>query len=187
MSGTDSQADPRQGAPARLGQLRQIQVGFDAEHDRLLLRVNTSEKAELRFWLTRRIVKRLWPLLLGSLRSNEDVVTQPTPERREAVLAFRHEGALSKSDFTQRFSEERACTPLGEEPILATRARLDRAGTQHRLALHPTKGQGVTLTFEEPVMHSFCELVRRAVRAADWDLELPDLNAPPPTALGSAH
>lgn len=187
MSGTDAQADAQPSAPARLGQLRQIQVSFDAEHDRLLLRVNTSEKAELRVWLTRRIVKRLWPILLRSLRANEAVVTQPTPERREAVLGFRHEGALSKSDFTQRFSEERACTPLGEAPILATRARLDRSGTRHRLALHPTEGQGVTLTLEEPVLHSLCELVRRAVRAADWDLELADFHAAPLAVVGSAH
>ena len=182
MTGSDPQTGAPPTAPGPLGQLRQIQVSFDAENDRLLLRVNTSENVELRFWLTRRIVKRLWPILVRSLRANEETVMQPTPERREAVLAFQHEGAVASSDFTQRFAEKQAATPLGASPILATKVRLDRAGTAHRLAIHPAKGQGATLTLQEPILHSFCELLRRAVRVSDWDLALDALPPSAPTA-----
>ena len=44
--------------------LHQLKVDYDAEQDRLLMMVATSESVELRLALTRRFVKLLWPLLV---------------------------------------------------------------------------------------------------------------------------
>src|ERR1700704_1586161 len=44
--------------------LHQLKVDYDAEQDRLLMLVATSEGVELRLALTRRFVKLLWPLLV---------------------------------------------------------------------------------------------------------------------------
>ena len=48
--------------------LHQLKVDYDAEQDRLLMLVATSEGMELRLSLTRRFVKLLWPLLVGFAR-----------------------------------------------------------------------------------------------------------------------
>ncbi len=164
--------------PSRLGQLRQIQVRFDPENDRLLLRVNTSEKAELRCWLTRRLVKRIWPAVVRSLGNDPQVATQASPQAREAVLHFRREQALAGSDFARPFEEQGAHTPLGDEPILASRVRLRPTPRGHVLSLHPKQGQGLNLTLEGGSLHALCELIQRAARAADWDLELEVVREP---------
>jgi hypothetical protein len=44
--------------------LHQLKVEYDAEQDRLIMLVATSEPVELRLALTRRFVKLLWPLLV---------------------------------------------------------------------------------------------------------------------------
>ena len=40
--------------------LHQFQMAFVAEQDRMLLRISTRDKAELRLWMTRRVVRLLW-------------------------------------------------------------------------------------------------------------------------------
>ena len=44
--------------------LHQIRIDYHQEQDRLLLRISTDEGSELRFWLTRRFVKSMWPALM---------------------------------------------------------------------------------------------------------------------------
>src|SRR5690349_3022568 len=66
-------------------ELHQIQVAHNAENDRLLLRATFRDQAralhEVRAWLTRRIVHRLWP---GILRALETKVTLERPQAQHA-------------------------------------------------------------------------------------------------------
>jgi len=175
--------------PGQLGKLHQIQIRFEPEQDRLLLRVNTQTGAELRYWLTRRIVKRLLPVLSRTLESaDEKVVTQPTPEARKAVSEFRREEALSQSDFSKPFQEQATHTPLGEEPILVSKVSIRRTEQGLLLRLFPKDGQALNLMLQERVLHTLCELIRRGVRLADWDLEVgPAPEASPPPGPSLAH
>ena len=45
--------------------LHQLKLDFIPEQDRLLLRVSTDTRLEVRLWLTRRILRLLWPLLVN--------------------------------------------------------------------------------------------------------------------------
>ena len=40
------------------------------------------------------------------------------------------------------------------------------------VALHPSDGQGITLTFDSVLLHSVCRLLQAAVKKSDWDMEL---------------
>ena len=40
------------------------------------------------------------------------------------------------------------------------------------ISLHPTQGQGITLTLDEVLLHSVCRLLQAAVTKSDWDMEL---------------
>jgi hypothetical protein len=183
-----AEGSPPEG-PGQLGKLHQIQIRFEPEQDRLLLRVNTQTGAELRYWLTRRIVKRLLPVLARTLESaDEKVVSQPTPEARKAVSEFRREEALSQSDFSKPFQEQPTHTPLGEEPILVSKVSIRRTEQGLLLRLFPKDGQALNLMLQERVMHTLCELIRRGVRLADWDLELaPAPESTPPADKSLAH
>jgi hypothetical protein len=159
---------------AALGPLRQLEVRFHPEEDRLMLRASTQKHAEIRCWLTRRMVKLLWPPLMDAL-GRRAIAEIPVPtEAREQVAAFRRETALEKADFSKPFAEEpQATLPLGETPVLVSRASVRATQKGLVLQLLPKTGEGLTLALEEQHLHSLCELIRRAVTAGEWNLDLP--------------
>ena len=154
--------------------LHQLKVEYDAEQDRLLMLVATSEAMELKLSLTRRFVKLLWPLLVKlAEEASPRIRSQANPEARKALLGLEHETAVSKADFSKPYDAGEATRPLGDAPLLLARIQTghDRNG-QPVVAMHPTEGQGVTLTLDPVLLHSVCRLLQAAVKGSDWDMEL---------------
>src|SRR5258706_90232 len=99
--------------------LHQLKVEYDAEQDRLIMLVATSELVELRLALTRRFVKLLWPLLVKlAEEASPRIRTQANPEARKALLGLEHEHAVSKADFSKPYDAGEASRPLGDQPLL---------------------------------------------------------------------
>jgi hypothetical protein len=162
--------------------LHQLKVDYDAEQDRLVMLVATSESVELRLALTRRFVKLLWPLLVKlAEEASPRIRTQANPEARKALLGLEHETAVSKADFSKPYDAGESQRPLGDAPLLLVRIQTghDRNG-QPVVALHPAEGQGVTLSLDSVLLHSVCRLLQAAVKKSDWDMELklPGTDAP---------
>ena len=154
--------------------LHQLKVEYDAEQDRLVMLVATSESMELRLALTRRFVKLLWPLLVKlAEEASPRIRSQANPEARKALLGLEHETAVSKADFSKPYDAGESARPLGDAPLLLARIQTghDRNG-QPIVALHPSDGQGVTLSFDSVLLHSVCRLLQAAVKSSDWDMEL---------------
>lgn len=165
--------------------LHQIRIDYHPEQDRLLLRVSTNEGAELRFWLTRRYVKGLWPALMKMAEIIGEARAQPDPTVRKAMLEFEHDKAVRQADFATPY---KAATelPLGAEPLLVTRLRAQPDGRGNAvLALHPTQGQGMDLAMDAMLLHSFTRLLQGAVGKTDWDVRLELPKAPMPTAAAA--
>ncbi len=153
--------------------LQQMKVEFSAEHDRLLLRFATDSGAEVLLWLTRRCVKRLWPVLLSMAQAKPEIALQPNPEARKALLGFQHQKALAQADFSKPYQELARSRPLGAEPLLVTRIQPRRDGQgRHVLGMLPQQGQGVHITFDDGLLHGFVKLLQNAVAKSDWDLQL---------------
>lgn len=154
-------------------QLHQIQIRFDPKEDRLLMRIKTSDEAEFRFWLTRRYVKLLWPIVLKMLEADQQIVSQGDPTAKSAVLSFQHEKALQQSDFSTEFKEETSTLPLGETPVVLARIQLkQRKDGLNVLCMHPEKGEGIELSMNKMLLHSFSKLLTDAVAVSEWDIEL---------------
>lgn len=153
--------------------LHQLKLDYVPEQDRLLLRVSTDTQVEVRLWLTRRALRLLWPLLVQMVRTAPDVVLQSNPEARDALVGMQHEQALSRADFAKPFEEAPRAMPLGAEPLLVAqlRARRDEQGN-HVLGLLPLQGEGIHLTLDNTLLHSFCRLVQNAAANSEWNLEL---------------
>jgi len=160
--------------------LHQLKLDFIPEQDRLLLRVSTDNQLEMRLWLTRRALRLLWPLLLQMVRSSPEVALQSSAEARDALVGMQHEQALSRANFTSAFEEVPRDMPLGAEPILVVQIQASADGEGNQvLGLLPQQGQGIHLTLDNTLLHSFCKLLQDAVEKSDWDieLELPNLLA----------
>ena len=164
--------------------LHQLKLDFIPEQDRLLLRVSTDSQLEVRLWLTRRALRLLWPLLVQMVRSSPEVVLQSNPQARDALVGMQHEQALSRANFSKPFEEAPREMPLGAEPILVVHLQVSKDGEGNQvLGLLPQQGQGIHLTLDNTLLHSFCKLVQNAVGKSDWNLvlELPALQS----AMGS--
>jgi hypothetical protein len=154
--------------------LHQIKVDFNAEHDRLLMRVSTGDAKEVLLWLTRRCVKLLWPAVVKMMEASPHVQLRgSTPEARAALLGFEHEKALQQADFSKTYEETPRERPLGAEPILVARIQTRwETDSQYVLTLLPLNGQGVHLTFDVALLHSYGKLLQSAVAKAEWDFKI---------------
>jgi len=154
--------------------LHQIKIEFNAEQDRLLLRVSTRSGEEALVWLTRRAVLRLWPLLVGGAEATPEVAQRVAePEVKKAILEFQHEKALSKAQFSKPYEEAQRARPLGDNPLLVAKLQR-RTNPDGRivLGLLPTQGEGIFLTLDEPLLHGFIKLLQKAVERAEWGIKL---------------
>ncbi|MGH8686555.1 MAG: hypothetical protein ACREVQ_02490 [Burkholderiales bacterium] len=154
--------------------LQQLKVDYHAEEDRLLMLIAASDGVELRMWLTRRFVMLLWPLLVKlAEEASPRIRTQANPEARKALLGIEHQQAVAKADFSKAYEKQERSTPLGEAPLLLGRIQTgyDRK-SRPVLSMHPSTGQGVTLTLDSVLLHSVCRLLQAAVKKSGWDIEL---------------
>ncbi|MBF0604580.1 MAG: hypothetical protein HQL07_12920 [Nitrospirae bacterium] len=153
--------------------LHQMQLIYSQIGDRLMLRINTQDKQEFRFWLTRRFIKRIWPGLAQALARNVQPGASYSPQARSAMLEHRHQQAIAQADFNTSFDNEVETIPLGPEPILVTKARLTPMKTGVViLALFPETGQGMELALDSNLLHALCQLFQDALPKTDWDLKL---------------
>lgn len=152
-------------------QLQQFSASYDSVQDRLLLRVRSTDDAEFRFWITRRYLALLWPILMKmaddfSARKSTDPLT------RNTLAELAHGEAVGSADFASQYKDG-SLFPLGEEPILLARITVMplRERTQ-TLTLLPQQGQGINLDLDERLVHVLARLLQHAATAAEWGLAL---------------
>jgi hypothetical protein len=159
-----------------MGHLEQLNIGFVAAEDRLLLRMRAAGaegKAEYRLWLTRRFVKLLWVTLEQMLVRETARDVRLAPENREVARRFQEEAALQGTDFSTPFQSEPALLPWGEEPLLATKIQVGAGPDgQQILTINDAKNRGINITLDFPLLTSLRKLLADAVRLAAWDLIL---------------
>ena len=151
--------------------IAQIQVSFAPTEDRLLLRLNTDDHSELRFWLTRRYIKLLTPILTKMVETTGRAAMIPETQARETVADFEREEALASADFKTQFNEAAEYLPLGETPIILARIQTKKGpDSVPILCMHPQEGQGIELNMDSKLLHSFRKLLFDGIKSADWDL-----------------
>ena len=75
------------------GRLHQVHVEFAPAEDRILLKLNTMDREELRFWLTRKFVKTFWDTLQKLLAESGRAAAQPDPALKKAMVELDQERA----------------------------------------------------------------------------------------------
>ena len=154
--------------------IRQIQLVYNEEQDRLLLRFATADQSEFRFWLTRRFVKRWWGLLTKMLAWDGMVMQQATPPAKQAMVAFQHERHTADADFKQPFADSAVSFPLGETPVIIGKVNATRQDTgMVKMSLLPVQGAGIDIVVDAKLLHLLVKLLQDAVGRSDWDIRLP--------------
>ncbi len=154
------------------GAISQLQMVYVAEEDRILFRVNSTDKKEFRFWLTRRYVILLLKVLGDHKQVDPDISLQATPQAKAAIQDFKAEKAIGDASFDQKFNDEDNEYPLGQDIKLAFKLSYNlRDDGSMQLGVQPKTGQGINIVLNQEINITMTRLLMTAVRNAEWRLE----------------
>lgn len=149
--------------------IKQLQLSYSADEDRILLRVNTTSGDEFRFWLTRRFSILMIEALEAHRAVDPDVSAQTNEAARQAIQEFKREEATSQGNFQEEFTQSENF-PLGDVPILAHKLTYGVSGMNLNLSIEPRSGQGINIVLDPQLNHNVSKLLRSAAETAQWGL-----------------
>lgn len=166
-----------------------MQVRYDELADRLLWQVRTADARLYEVWLTRRLLKLLWPpfqqlvtqagvaQLLPRLGASATAQGPSLLPEAQAMLAEQaRQRPLPSAEFGTRFAADGAERPLGEQPMLPVSVDLGPttgdAGAPAGLLLRLRDGQqrALELRLTSDLATALDRLLAQALQAADWAL-----------------
>ncbi len=173
--------------------IQQLNLGYDSDQDRLLLKVGLPDHVEVAVWLTRRVVKSLWVLLQGKAHAAETsghalVMVASSNLQELSVNSSMQEAFDNASQKPLAFSiVYEARTPLMEQPILVSSCELfTHDEGQSRLEMQAKDGKAIKMILNIELILALTNMLQLASKEAAWDLGftaghfmLPALNTRP--------
>ena len=162
--------------------VHQLSIAYVPEQDRILVRVNTKQGQELRFWFTRRLTMGLTPLLDKAVA--EHVARQGGPATshvagmdemsKKAVAQFQRTETLKTSDFATPYKTPRASVPMFDHPLLVTEINVAPLPSGQLRLSFAEKLSGIQeqrsfqMALSDQLIHAFVHLLERAVQQSQW-------------------
>lgn len=151
--------------------ISQIQMRYLQEEDRFLLRMNTFDEEEYRFWFTRRFIKIFYPFLNKTLYETPEIKQQRDPLHKKAMLSFQEENAKNQVEYGATFAATPKTYPLGENPLLVCKTSLKPLGeSNYHLKLSTSDDQGLGFSLDQNLLHILATLILDTLLSADWQL-----------------
>lgn len=182
--------------------IHQLSVNYIQEHDRILVRINTTASEELRLWFTRRLTLNLLPMVqkivtewIAKQEAVKSSAISPTAaadaQTQQMLAEFKREESLQQSDFQTPYKAPQSL-PLGPEPLLVTELSVTPLQTgQLQMAftekLPLENGQpspnprGFRVALEQKLVHGFVHLLEKAAHNSQW-ITAPSAAAASPVA-----
>jgi hypothetical protein len=153
--------------------IQQINLGYNAEQDRLLLRVGLADNSELLVWLTYRISKQIWQLLNSETQIPTATSIQAETLPEKAVEQFKQEmqvvESLKKMDFSTEYQPRKDIVHDGA--MLAKSAMLIRYDTKPpTLEIPCLEGITVRMNLTQELILALCSMLQLSAKEAAWDL-----------------
>jgi hypothetical protein len=149
--------------------IQQLNLGYNAQQDRLLLRVGLSDDTELLLWLTYRVARQMWQLLNGEANLPTAGSIQPDVALAAAVAQFRQEAqvteSLSKMDFATQYQPRKGIRNDGA--LLAIELKLSGDATKH-LEVVCLEGVAVGMSLPPALILALCSMLQLSVRESGW-------------------
>lgn len=151
--------------------IQQLNLGYNVQQDRLLLRVGLSDDTELVLWITNRIARQLWQLLNGEtyLPTADSIQADALPA--DAMEQFKQEAQavenLKKMDFATKYQPRKEM--LNDGALLAIQLKLSGDHIKH-LDVVCLEGVTVGLNLPQPLILALCNMLQLSVRESGWNI-----------------
>lgn len=153
--------------------IQQLNLGYNSDQDRLLLKVGLSDGTELAVWLTNRMAKKLWQLLNGEvhLPTASSIQTDTLPI--QAVEQFKQEmlvvDTLQKMDFVTEYQPRTDARTNGA--MLATSVLLISNELQpFTLEIICLEGLTLRINLTQELILAMCNMLQLAAKEAMWNI-----------------
>lgn len=156
-----------------------MQVRYQPAPDRMLWQLRTAEGELFAVWLTRRMLRLLWPHLnrhvtlagVARLAPNATPATV-LPEARAMLAQAARERPLPGARFNEPFDTQAVARPLGPEPLLPEAIDLGPAadGRGLKLQVRELGGRRMAMTLNDDLATALMRLLDAALKEADWGL-----------------
>ena len=169
--------------------IHQLNLKFDAEQDRLLVRINTSTQIELRLWLTRRLTVGVLPMLRKLVTRQLERADSPETQDdaasasantaaakvREFLGEIKKENVLRNSDFSTPYKEPEVPGAADDhDALLVTEVAITPLTSGHlrvKFTGKPggsTENRDVQIDLDDNLMHGFLHLLEKAYVNSQW-------------------
>lgn len=153
--------------------IQQLNLGYNAEQDRLLLRVGLADNSELLVWLTYRISRQLWQLLNGETHIPTATSIQVETPPQQAVEQFKQEvevtETLQKMDFATKYQPRKEVVNNGA--LLAIGLILVRYEQKSpTLEIPCIEGITVRMNLTQELILALCNMLQLSTKEAAWDI-----------------
>ena len=158
--------------------IHQFSLAYQADQDRLLLRVRTHDEEIFELWLTRRMMMRLWqPLMNTVTTASLNTVSRSAtimPEARDMMTQTLRESAHQKADFDSPFDGNARVRPLGDQPMLVAAVDLKHLSSgQVEVVLRDATGRSLCLSLSPDLLNNLVSLLEKALIQSEWGLLAP--------------
>jgi hypothetical protein len=156
--------------------IQQINLGYNAEQDRLLMRVGLADNSELLVWLTYSITRQLWQLLNGETHIPTATSIQVETPPQKAVEQFNQElqvaETLQKMDFATQYQPRKEV--VNNSALLAISLILVRYEQKPTtLEIPCIEGITVRMNLTQELILALCNMLQLSTKEAAWDICAP--------------
>jgi len=153
--------------------IQQLNLGYDAEQDRLLLKVGLSDDSEISAWLTRRVVKTLWALLqqagISTLAMTGNFTAPALAEAEDPAKPPLSKNDTAPVNYTDAY-QARAVSRLAE-PFLAKDCQLVMTPeSPSSLEFKAKDGATIKIALSSELTQALGHMLQLATREAAWDI-----------------
>ncbi len=153
--------------------IQQINLGYNIQQDRLLLRVGLADNSELLVWLTQRITKQIWQMLNGETHLPTATSIQAETPPQQAVAQFKQEveatEALQKLDFATEYQTRKEV--VNDVALLAINVMVINIDNKPpSLELPCLEGITVRMNLSQELILALCNMLQLSAKEAAWEL-----------------
>ena len=156
-----------------------MQVRYEPTADRVLWQLRSASGELFAVWLTRRMLRQLWPHLLRLVTDASVLRLAPhatvLPEARDMLVQTARSRSLPNTDFATPFDAKATALPLGPLPLLPVAIDLGPGleGKGLALAAREADGRNIRLALSDDLATALMRLLEQALVATDWGILAP--------------
>jgi hypothetical protein len=165
--------------------INQFSANYDPSEDRILLRFNTTDLKEFRFWLTRRSTDQLLDVLPRQTEQGEQIQEdlKKQIEKKQESKATRTEASKEKpKPQTSEFIKGNEF-PIGEGPEVVSLIKVELSGALYKVQFILKIGKTVSVSVKPDLMLKVHSLVNLISAKAKWFEMSEPIAAPKSTPL----